>query len=374
MDYKKKYLMYKQKYLNLKGGSSFHSQTESINKINLTSKCSILSYPNIIIDYFNSMCTVIDDIIEFRPDVSVQVIGSGGYGLILLITPPIDSEIPKFTLKLIYTRSGSMCEQAKLEFYKILKVKNAYNKLLSIVDPELNYLLQFINPLTPYGYYECNIKYNYTIYKCGLLTSYSEGFNVQRHIINYLQPSITMEEKNYIERHYNNILILPSADYELIKLWPANIDLKINNTNPIRYGTLKKEKFIEFGLINDALFLDNYSKIMGIIQAIFLWGAKLTMSDVEILIGPNKDLYYYNIIDYGMTGDINISDMNIDYISDIITDISTPFFTKSVFPYSSDTDEFNKFYTYFVKVSKLYNPSLDDDFFDELKTKIILNL
>lgn len=318
---------------------------------------------------------------EFHPN---QIIGSGGNGYIIKIIP-IKSDIEPFVLKLFY--SSSYCENADKEYDKMLKFFESFNNIFNFrLDPEIDNLIKFIKPVIPFGYFNCPIKFNDREYKCGLIMSLIDGFDTSKIIIPNLNLKYNEEFKKELPDLFQSILVMPIQESFKEKII---ISLKVESDpisliNPVRYGIILVS---QIGLLNsDPEILTSYPKIMGIIQAIMLFGTKLTTNDLEILLGPNNESYQYNIVDLGATEDIKLlvqkvlcekSDSDLDILSDKITDVSGLFFTKVSFPNDTDSPAFNEFIKYFKLMSKiilepicLYDESLVDGLTKLIKSKL----
>lgn len=368
-----KYLKYKSKYLNLKkqmGG-------DTINELN----CNFEKFDNQYIRHFDSIITknIKDNnltIIINHNDV--KIIGSGGFGKIILINSGT-ADIPDYyVVKLIYKKSN--CKSAKNEFNNINRVYEAYNVFLKLdlTQNDLARLITFINPLQAYGYYDCNIKLDNedTKFNCCLITSYSRGYDVKSKIIPNLDPSFGYIDtlKEDLAKLYETILVMPyvtnEGSYPFIHINNKFNDdsVRLSIENPVRYGQLNVYHLDK--LIGNKDYIRDYGKIMGIIQGILLWSAKLTTDDFEILLGPKDESYVYNLIDYGMlndlTKDVNkvLADKNMDDIDnllDTITGYGSTFMAKFTFPTTNNIDLLNDFIEYFKITSKLINGVILDD-------------
>jgi hypothetical protein len=384
--YKYLYFKYKSKYLEMKkqNGGLVNVINDEIDG------CKIKYFNNPYYMYFDSV------MIEKKHDSGkmtikllpekTQVIGSGGFGRILLVTPPLESGLNQFIIKLIYQQKN--CSEASREFDNIIKVFDAFDEFTRLVDTsenpdsiELKSNLEHLNPLKTYGYYNCDVEYNGEVYNCCIITSYSQGYNVESVIIPNLAESYNEKDKRILKDNYQNILIMPICiDYGWTKI---NIDTRSNSSNlssddPIRYAKLQMDQFGNLGIIGEPDYINKYGKIMGTLQAILLWKAKITTKDFEILVGPKGDSYYYNLIDYGMLEQFEVeqpfeSEETINYIVSKIAIFGGVFDAKPTFP-AEEGETFNNFIDYFKRASKLIHPELSDNFFVKFNDKLKIAL
>jgi hypothetical protein len=380
--HKNKYLKYKSKYLALK--NQYAGLMHIINSE--IEGCKIKYFDNPYYTYFDS--SMIEKkhnsgkmTIKLLPE-KTKVIGSGGFGRILLVTPSSESGLEQFIIKLIYKQKN--CSEASKEFDNIVKVFEAFDDFTKLVNTtetpdaiEFRTNLTHLNPLKTYGYYNCDVEYNKEVYNCCIITSYSQGYNVESVIIPNLADLYNEEDKRVLKDNYQNILIMPIfPDFKINKI---NIDTRSNNTHlsdndPIRYAKLQIDQFGNLGIIKESDYFDKYGKIMGMLQAILLWNAKITTTDFEILAGPKGDSYCYNLIDYGMLEQFEIkqpfdSDATIIDIVNKITVMGGVFDAKPTFP-SELGVTFSNFIEYFKRASKLIHPELSDEFFVKFNSKL----
>lgn len=371
------YLKYKTKYLELKKqiGGLTQVTEEIING------CKIKKFVNNYFGYFDT--NMLDK--NIQPDGSMkirilqdntQIIGSGGYGKIILVRPRVDTGLEQFVIKLIYKRQD--CSNAEIEFNNIIQVSDAFDDFRALIYSretpetlEFRNLLNYLNPLKTYGYYNCEIEYNLEMYKCCILTSYSQGYDVNSVIIPNLLQSYNEEDKQILRDNYQNILIMPLCidGFPRIKIDSRSNSEHLSNSNPIRYAKLSVDRFGPLNIIRQPDYLESYGKIMGMLQAILLLIAKISTTDLEILTGPDGDSYVYNLIDYGMLEPIRINEPintkdSIDYIVNKITDPGSVFMAKPSFP-SQLGPIFTDFIEYLKKTCRFIRPELDEEFFNE---------
>jgi hypothetical protein len=370
-----KYLKYKNKYLKLK------EQFGGIKIIE--NKCiKFKENENKYFDYFDKHMIekkVIEETLFIKiKNENIKIIGSGGNGIILLASVLIEDVQENFVIKLIYQKSK--CEGAVKEYNNINKLNSAFSNFLKLnLSDDLNRLVKYINPLQSFGYYDCNIEFAESNYRCCVITSYNIGYNIRDYIIPNLDKTHDDNFKEKLVQLYESVLILPVCDRSMFN--DINISLQdptaeFNIKNPIRYGILNI--FNLYKLIGNNDYLIDYGKIMGIIQGIILWGAELSTDDFEILLGPKDNSYVFNLIDYGelkdLSKDINDfiisqSDVNLENLSSKITDLTSLFFAKQSFPGADEEEIFQEFLKYFKITGKLLT-KLDDDNLNKLNEKI----
>lgn len=261
---------------------------------------------------------------------NAQVIGSGGFGLVLRVDDK--------AVKLLHTRTS--CSEAHAEFLRLHRMDAALEQARKLrgLDSDLQKALDQIKPVKALHYWSEPFEYQGEHFTCGLVTSFAVGARTSDLL--KLDPSITEEYASLFPR----ILVMPSSQNDRTRLDVRDRKEDLSKRNPPRYFVMGKEAVKFYKGTFD--FSTDFPCAMGVFLAVATFYAKLVLVDVEILLGDPADKTI-NVMDLGMCHDIVWGDAN--HIAGQICDISGPFYTKAVFPlpdqesaYAVFTDAFKR--------------------------------
>ena len=275
-------------------------------------------------------CLLLADAAAFGVDSTpntAQVLASGDFGMVVA-----DGNIAR---KLMYSKTT--CDAAAIEYHNITTLYNAFERARnSSQNRAVSAALNILRPLVPRGFlkepFEFSIGTNVERFSCQLLTDRIPGLSTMR-----------LPHDNIVavvRQHFPEILVMPVFEFKSqLSLRNPNESLDPERNFP-RYYISNMD---EVGKIYPTIdFLHEFPYAMGVLLAVFVFEAKLSMVDVEILLGSSMNIY---VVDLGMCKDISevVDSGDLHELSAILTDISGPFYTKNSFPLPTNEPQYGSF-------------------------------
>jgi hypothetical protein len=258
---------------------------------------------------------------------TAQVLASGGFGMVVA-----DGNIAR---KLMYSKTT--CDAAAIEYHNITTLYNAFERARnSSQNRAVSAALHILRPLVPRGFlkepFEFSIGTNVERFSCQLLTDRIPGLSTSRLPHDNLVAAV--------RQHFPEILVMPVFEFKSqLSLRNPNESLDPERNFP-RYYISNMD---EVGKIYPTIdFLHEFPYAMGVLLAVFVFEAKLSMINVEILLGSSMNIY---VVDLGMCNDISevVDSGDLHELSAILTDISGPFYTKNSFPLPTNEPQYGSF-------------------------------
>ncbi|KAL0205553.1 hypothetical protein P9112_000860 [Eukaryota sp. TZLM1-RC] len=298
-------------------------------------------------DYFNYFKELVD-VEDGRYRISrgeLRIINSGGNGLIVLVVAK-NSTLNDFLIKLSYKAAES--DVLAKEYHFGLQIKNAFQKLSHF---GLAHYFESIDYIEFYGMINAPIQFQGRSFSCCYLMDFKKA------IINSVDLVQDREALSIAKQlGYTNGLFLASYQYELdVDFSLKTYNEPISEQNPPRYLMISVGKVETIGIDRS-----DYLKSMARAFAFMIWGAKLSLNDLEILIGENNGKIVYNIIDFGELEDITqevfdfTNNGNINDVINKIDDVGSPFWAKDSFPSDPNTIDFAEFVDHFSFISRMF--------------------
>ena len=260
---------------------------------------------------------------------TAHVLASGGFGMVVA-----DGNIAR---KLMYSKTT--CDAAAIEYHNINTLYNAFKRARnSSKDRAVSAALHILKPLVPRGFlkepFKFSIGTNVETFSCQLLTDRIPGLSTMQLPHDNLVAAV--------RQHFPEILVMPVFEFQsrLSLKNPNEGFAEIPERNFPRYYISNMD---EVGKIYPTIdFLHEFPYAMGVLLAVFVFEAKLSMINVEILLGGTVDIY---IVDLGMCNDISeiVDSGDLYELSAILTDISGPFYTKNSFPLPTNETQYGSF-------------------------------
>jgi predicted DNA-binding antitoxin AbrB/MazE fold protein len=240
-----------------------------------------------------------------------RLIASGGFGKVFASG--------KIAGKHIYSRKN--CQESISEYANILKLYLAYNELLeNCSNKRLKQKLRKIKPLQPVEFKEGKHVHEGTEYFCQMHTTLIKGLKTK-----------TLELGKAVEELFPQLLVMPVFDGDTALQLVSDGDISLEN--PPRYFVWNiNDKTRSISDYFPKLDFDvDFPYCMGIVLALFFFGANMNMTDVEVLLGANSKI---NLVDMGMCKDIHelIKTDDPKRIAAEMLSVSGPFYTKCSFP------------------------------------------
>lgn len=258
---------------------------------------------------------------------TAQVLASGGFGMVVA-----DGNIAR---KLMYSKTT--CDAAAIEYHNITTLYNAFERARnSSQNRAVSAALNILRPLVPRGFlkepFEFSIGTNVERFSCQLLTDRIPGLSTMRLPHDNIVAAV--------RQHFPEILVMPVFEFKSqLSLRNPNESLDPERNFP-RYYISNMD---EVGKIYPTIdFLHEFPYAMGVLLAVFVFEAKLSMVDVKILLGSSMNIY---VVDLGMCKDISevVDSGDLYELSAILTDISGPFYTKNSFPLPTNEPQYGSF-------------------------------
>ena len=258
---------------------------------------------------------------------TAQVLASGGFGMVVA-----DGNIAR---KLMYSKTT--CDAAAIEYHNITTLYNAFERARnSSQNRAVSAALNILRPLVPRGFlkepFEFSIGTNVERFSCQLLTDRIPGLSTSRLPHDNLVAAV--------RQHFPEILVMPVFEFK------SQLSLRNPNESPDPERNFPRyyiSNMDEVGKIYPTIdFLHEFPYAMGVLLAVFVFEAKLSMVDVEILLGSSMNIY---VVDLGMCKDISevVDSGDLHELSAILTDISGPFYTKNSFPLPTNEPQYGSF-------------------------------
>jgi hypothetical protein len=258
---------------------------------------------------------------------TAQVLASGGFGMVVA-----DGNIAR---KLMYSKTT--CDAAAIEYHNITTLYNAFERARnSSQNRAVSAALHTLKPLVPRGFlkepFEFSIGTNVERFSCQLLTDRIPGLSTLR-----------LPHDNIVaaaQQYFPEILVMPVFEFK------SQLSLRNPNESPDPERNFPRyyiSNMDEVGKIYPTInFLHEFPYAMGVLLAVFVFEAKLSMMDVKILLGGDMNTY---IVDLGMCKDISeiVNSGDLYELSAILTDISGPFYTKNSFPLPTNEPQYGSF-------------------------------
>lgn len=235
---------------------------------------------------------------------NIEVIGAGGFGTVYLL---------KNGLVLKGIRDKKSCGEAKIEFDKQKKIYDSFEKLkkIDIDDDFINLVKKNIVISKPIDSCQNNLTINNDTYSCYILMSKLNGIPIK--IYNKLdRESLNKFDKNYLDGKGEKFEIMTQLTFNLETssgfYGIEYTKTKINNKNPPRgYFITENSDFLN-KLRNDYNFKlsdEQLQKIIGFIYGWIFYDTQIVPIDIEIALGLYDNEFKINILDFGLTFDIN---------------------------------------------------------------------
>jgi len=258
---------------------------------------------------------------------TAQVLASGGFGMVVA-----DGNIAR---KLMYSKTT--CDAAAIEYHNITTLYNAFERARnSSQNRAVSAALHTLKPLVPRGFlkepFEFSIGTNVERFSCQLLTDRIPGLSTLRLPHDNIVAAV--------RQHFPEILVMPVFEFK------SQLSLRNPNESPDPERNFPRyyiSNMYEVGKIYPTIdFLHEFPYAMGVLLAVFVFEAKLSMMDVKILLGGDMNTY---IVDLGMCKDISeiVNSGDLYELSAILTDISGPFYTKNSFPMPTNEPQYGSF-------------------------------
>jgi hypothetical protein len=237
--------------------------------------------------------------------------------------------------KLMYSKTT--CDAAAIEYHNITTLYNAFERARnSSQNRAVSAALHILKPLVPRGFlkepFEFSIGTNVERFSCQLLTDRIPGLSTSRLPHDNLVAAV--------RQHFLEILVMPVFEVK------SQLSLRNPNKSPDPERNFPRyyiSNMDEVGKIYPTIdFLHEFPYAMGVLLAVFVFEAKLSMVDVKILLGSSMNIY---IVDLGMCKDISkiINSGDLNELSAILTDRSGPFYTKNSFPLPTNMPQYGLF-------------------------------
>jgi hypothetical protein len=293
----------------------------------------VLSHPynpqeNCVLLCYECLADVETFEVDSTPNTA-HVLASGGFGMVVA-----DGNIAR---KLMYSKTT--CDAAAIEYHNINTLYNAFKRARnSSKDRAVSAALNILKPLVPRGFlkepFKFSIGTNVETFSCQLLTDRIPGLSTMQLPHDNLVAAV--------RQHFPEILVMPVFEFQsrLSLRNPNEGFAEIPERNFPRYYISNME---EVGKIYPTIdFLHEFPYAMGVLLAVFVFEAKLSMINVEILLGGTVDIY---IVDLGMCNDISeiVDSGDLHELSAILTDILGPFYTKNSFPLPTNETQYGSF-------------------------------
>ena len=258
---------------------------------------------------------------------TAQVLASGGFGMVVA-----DGNIAR---KLMYSKTT--CDAAAIEYHNINTLYNAFERARnSSQNRAVSAALNILRPLVPRGFlkepFEFSIGTNVERFSCQLLTDRIPGLSTSRLPHDNIVAAV--------RQHFPEILVMPVFEFQ------SRLSLRNPNESPDPERNFPRyyiSNMDEVGKIYPTIdFMHEFPYAMGVLLAVFVFEAKLSMVDVEILLGSSMNIY---VVDLGMCKDISeiVDSGDLYELSAILTDISGPFYTKNSFPLPTNEPQYGSF-------------------------------
>ena len=262
-------------------------------------------------------------------------IGAGGFGTIFQL-----SSNKEEVIKAIYSRES--CHEAQIEYMKQQRIYNSFKRLKENKGEEERQspIIKMVNKLVkiskPISYMDRKAVINNRIFACTITMTKLNGIPL-RDMINIDKNVLNRFDKEFIEER--------TLDFEIMAHLALNSDIGgvygitfgnkalVSDKNPPRGYFITEES----GLLDNIREMYNvdltdsdFKQIIGFIYGRIMFDTNIIPIDIEIalgLYGKNKNKIKINVLDFGMTFDLeNIRDNKVlprtSLFFDIINDES----------------------------------------------------
>jgi hypothetical protein len=237
---------------------------------------------------------------------NLKILGGGGFGTIY--------DLQNGTvLKAMHGENN--CDDAKLEFIKQKKIFDSFNRLRSLKKKgKDNFILKIIQKHVvisrPHLFNIKPIIVNGTFYSCMFVMDKLYGLPLSFYLKEHPEFKNGFFPEFLEDLDYDVQCHIALSDENLkYGFYPVNVNKKISANNPLR-GYFLSEK--DTKLINNIPWsVQQLKQIIGFIYGWIYFDANILPLDVEITLGVYDGDYKINVLDFGLTFDLEDLNNNI---------------------------------------------------------------
>lgn len=234
--------------------------------------------------------------------MAYRLIGAGGFGKVFLI----DEDT---VVKAIYTSDA--CSEAYIEFKKQQKIYNTFERLgrIKTENPLVKKVQKLVKVARPISYSDSGSVINLSKFACTITMSRLRGLplNLLRDGDRAIDARI---KPDYLAKNGNNLELMGhiALNSEIGGIYGINYTVKqIGDNNPPR-GYFITESSSVFGFLkmsHNIPSIGELNEIMGFIYGWILFSTNIIPIDIEIAFGLYDDEILINVLDFGMTFDLD---------------------------------------------------------------------
>jgi hypothetical protein len=265
-----------------------------------------------------------------------QVLASGGFGRV--------TKYGDKAIKLI--RNPTTCQEAGEE-YRLMK--RLYSFFVTArkraTHPNVRAALRHLQPLKPIAHWKQPFETEGESFSCGVVSQLVQGMSARK----LRQWDTSHQLLSEQARFFPRILVMPSQSMPRSSLSLMNAREPLSMQNPPRYFVMSMEDVQR--VYRKISFKTDFSYMMGVLLALTTFLAKITLIDVEIVLGSRARKVY--IMDLGMCKPLQTT--SAEEIAEQLTDLGGPFYTKDVFPSDNSSKAFRYFRKGFLEAARDFN-------------------